>query len=542
MASQQQLSHENDNWKKNLALPQKDLRPQTEDVTATKGNEFEDYFLKRELLMGIFEAGFERPSPIQEEAIPIALTGRDILARAKNGTGKTAAFVIPTLEKINNKKAKIQALLLVPTRELALQTAQVCKTLGKHLNIQVMVTTGGTTLKDDIMRLSEPVHVVVGTPGRILDLASKNVADFSEASTFVMDEADKLLSPEFTPIIDQLISYFPKDRQIMLFSATFPMIVKSFKEKYLVKPYEINLMDELTLRGVTQYYAYVEEKQKVHCLNTLFSKLQINQSIIFCNSTNRVELLAKKITELGYSCFYSHAKMLQSHRNRVFHDFRNGVCRNLVCSDLLTRGIDIQAVNVVINFDFPKNAETYLHRIGRSGRFGHLGLAINLITYEDRFNLYKIERELGTEIQPIPPVIDKNLYVAPNALEDAQVQQPNRQLAIATRQQQQQREVHPQQQQQQQQQNHHQQQQNYHNNYNNNNNQQFHHQQQQQQHQQQYNNNGHYQQQGQGQYQQQQGNGQSTRGGYHNGRGNGRRNNNNNNNNNMAQRGQSSRP
>lgn len=176
-------------------------------------------------------------------------------------------------------------------------------------------------------------------------------------------------------------------------------------------PYEINLMDELTLRGITQYYAFVEEKQKVHCLNTLFSKLQINQSIIFCNSTNRVELLAKKITELGYSCFYSHARMLQNHRNRVFHDFRNGVCRNLVCSDLLTRGIDIQAVNVVINFDFPKNAETYLHRIGRSGRFGHLGLAINLINWEDRFNLYKIEQELGTEIQPIPQSIDKKLYV-----------------------------------------------------------------------------------------------------------------------------------
>lgn len=176
-------------------------------------------------------------------------------------------------------------------------------------------------------------------------------------------------------------------------------------------PYEINLMDELTLRGITQYYAFVEEKQKVHCLNTLFSKLQINQSIIFCNSTNRVELLAKKITELGYSCFYSHARMLQHNRNRVFHDFRNGVCRNLVCSDLLTRGIDIQAVNVVINFDFPKNAETYLHRIGRSGRFGHLGLAINLINWDDRFNLYKIEQELGTEIQPIPQTIDKKLYV-----------------------------------------------------------------------------------------------------------------------------------
>ncbi|KTW27664.1 ATP-dependent RNA helicase dhh1 [Pneumocystis carinii B80] len=407
-----------DDWKKTHSLSAKDTRPQTEDVTKTKGNEFEDFYLKRELLMGIFEAGFEYPSPIQEESIPIALTGRDILARAKNGTGKTAAFVIPALEKLNPKKPKTQALILVPTRELALQTSHVCKTLGKHMGINVMVTTGGTSLQQDIIRLNDPVHVIVGTPGRILDLAGKGVAEFNECFTFIMDEADKLLSIEFTPVIEQLLTYFPKDRQIMLYSATFPLIVKSFMDKHLSKPYEINLMDELTLRGVTQYYAFVEEKQKVHCLNTLFSKLQINQSIIFCNSTNRVELLAKKITELGYSCFYSHAKMLQNHRNRVFHDFRNGVCRNLVCSDLLTRGIDIQAVNVVINFDFPKNSETYLHRIGRSGRFGHLGLAINLINWEDRFNLYKIEQELSTEIQPIPSIIDKRLYVSPSAFDE----------------------------------------------------------------------------------------------------------------------------
>ncbi|WPG98123.1 P-loop containing nucleoside triphosphate hydrolase protein [Acrodontium crateriforme] len=401
----------NSDWKAGLNKPAKDARHQTEDVTATKGLEFEDFYLKRELLMGIFEAGFEKPSPIQEETIPVALTGRDILARAKNGTGKTAAFIIPTLERINPKLEKTQALILVPTRELALQTSQVCKTLGKHLGINVMVTTGGTGLKDDIMRLNETVHVIVGTPGRILDLASKGVADLSAAQTFVMDEADKLLSPEFTVTIEQLLQFHPKDRQVMLFSATFPIVVKSFKDKHMNDPHEINLMDELTLRGITQYYAFVEEKQKVHCLNTLFSRLQINQSIIFCNSTTRVELLAKKITELGYSCFYSHAKMLQHHRNRVFHDFRNGAMRNLVCSDLLTRGIDIQAVNVVINFDFPKNAETYLHRIGRSGRFGHLGLAINLINWEDRFNLYRIEQELGTEIQPIPGTIDKKLYV-----------------------------------------------------------------------------------------------------------------------------------
>ena len=397
-------------WKQQLQLPPKDTRVQTEDVTATKGNDFEDYFLKRELLMGIYEKGFEHPSPIQEESIPIALTGRDLLARAKNGTGKTAAFCIPVLEKVDTSVNRIQSLILVPTRELALQTSQVIKEIGKHMKVAVMVTTGGTSLRDDIVRLYETVHIVVATPGRLLDLAGKKVADLSGCQMMAMDEADKLLSPEFQPIVEQLIAFLPQNRQILLFSATFPVTVKDFKERFLRKPYVINLMNELTLKGITQYYAFVEEKQKVACLHTLFKKLQINQSIIFCNSVNRVELLAKKITEVGYSCFYIHAKMLQSHRNRVFHDFRNGACRNLVSSDLFTRGIDIQSVNVVINFDFPKHSETYLHRVGRSGRFGHLGLAVNLITYEDRFNLYKIEQELGTEIKPIPPAIENSLY------------------------------------------------------------------------------------------------------------------------------------
>ncbi|KAF3566979.1 hypothetical protein DY000_02010751 [Brassica cretica] len=406
----QAIDTNSEDWKARLQLPAPDTRFRTEDVTATKGNEFEDYFLKRELLMGIYEKGFERPSPIQEESIPIALTGRDILARAKNGTGKTAAFCIPVLEKIDQDNNVIQAVIIVPTRELALQTSQVCKELGKHLKIQVMVTTGGTSLKDDIMRLYQPVHLLVGTPGRILDLTKKGVCVLKDCSVFVMDEADKLLSQEFQPSVEHLISFLPQNRQILMFSATFPVTVKDFKDRFLTNPYIINLMDELTLKGITQFYAFVEERQKIHCLNTLFSKLQINQSIIFCNSVNRVELLAKKITELGYSCFYIHAKMLQDHRNRVFHDFRNGACRNLVCTDLFTRGIDIQAVNVVINFDFPKTAETYLHRVGRSGRFGHLGLAVNLITYEDRFNLYRIEQELGTEIKQIPPHIDQAIY------------------------------------------------------------------------------------------------------------------------------------
>merc|ERR1719229_1747054 len=185
-------------------------------------------------------------------------------------------------------------------------------------------------------------------------------------------------------MMEKLLSHLPAKRQTLLYSATFPMTVENFTKKHMENHHTINLMDELTLKGITQYYAFVQERQKVHCLNTLFSKLQINQSIIFCNSTQRVELLAKKITELGYSCYYIHAKMAQAHRNRVFHDFRAGLCRNLVCSDLFTRGIDIQAVNVAINF----------------------------ITYDDRFALHRIEHELSTEIRPIPKVIDKSLYVA----------------------------------------------------------------------------------------------------------------------------------
>uniref|UniRef100_A0A8C1TPF5 RNA helicase n=1 Tax=Cyprinus carpio TaxID=7962 RepID=A0A8C1TPF5_CYPCA len=433
-----------DDWKKSLLLPAKDNRVKTSDVTATKGNEFEDYCLKRELLMGIYEMGWEKPSPIQEESIPIALSGRDILARAKNGTGKSGAYLIPLLERIDRKKDHIQgislqnvlhkmyllsptpfffyctiylclpaAIVIVPTRELALQVSQISIQISKHLGgVKVMATTGGTNLRDDIMRLDEEVHVVIATPGRILDLIKKGIAKVNKVQMMVMDEADKLLSQDFVVIIEDIISFLSKNRQILLYSATFPISVQKFMAKHLQKPYEINLMEELTLKGITQYYAYVTERQKVHCLNTLFSRLQINQSIIFCNSTQRVELLAKKITQLGCSCFYIHAKMMQEYRNRVFHDFRNGLCRNLVCTDLFTRGIDIQAVNVVINFDFPKNAETYLHRIGRSGRFGHLGLAINLITAEDRFNLKTTEDQLMTDIKPIPGSIDKSLYVA----------------------------------------------------------------------------------------------------------------------------------
>ena len=399
-----------DDWKENLPPPKTDNRAKTTDVTKTSGNVWEDFFLKRELLMGLFESGFESPSPIQEVAIPLALAGASVIARAKNGTGKSGAYIIPILQSINIEVPKIQAVILVPTRELALQTSASVKQIGKHLGLESMIATGGTIVKEDILRLFKPVHVIVGTPGRILDLIWKNVLQPGECKTIVLDEADKLLSHEMQSTVCRIVKSLPSGRQILCFSATFPQHVQRFKQTYIPDAKEINLMNELTLKGLTQYYAYIDERQKLQCLNTLFKRLQVNQCIVFCNSTLRVELLAKKIVELGFSCFYIHARMPQAERNKVFHDFRSGGARMLVSTDLFTRGIDVSTANVVINFDFPKASETYLHRIGRSGRFGHYGLGISFITEEDCPLLFAVEKELGTHMESIPENIDPALY------------------------------------------------------------------------------------------------------------------------------------
>mmetsp|Transcript_50943 Transcript_50943/g.103572 ORF Transcript_50943/g.103572 Transcript_50943/m.103572 type:complete len:413 (-) Transcript_50943:674-1912(-) len=380
------------------------------DIFPKKEFTFLNYSLKESLLLGISDLGLKFPSPIQEEVIPIALTGKDILARAKNGTGKTLAFLIPLLQKINTESSKPQSIILVPTRELALQISNVSKRLGKFIpDLQVMVTTGGTSLKDDIIRMYQSIHILIGTPGRILDLIVKNFFNFDTCKVVILDEADKLLSIEFYGIIEKILTKYMKNKkQIILISATFPVAIKKAKDIFMKNPHEINLMKELTLNGIKQYYALVTESKKIKCILSLFSRIKINQSIVFCNSVNRVELLAKRIAQSGVPCYYIHAKMPQNHRNRIFHDFRSGKCRSLVSSDLLTRGIDIQAVNLVINFDLPKSSETYLHRVGRSGRFGKEGMAVSLITEEDKEHLCKMEQEIGTTISSIPNIKELN--------------------------------------------------------------------------------------------------------------------------------------
>jgi len=431
------FNYDEADWMEKIAKPAEDTRVKTSDVTKTKGSSFSDFSINKKLLRGILENGFVLPSPVQEESIPNILMGNNVLCRAKNGTGKTGAYCIPVLQLIDISKNYIQGLILVPTRELALQTSRFIKKISKYMiGLNVICTTGGTLLRDDILRFKQKkIHLVVATPGRLLDLAFNGHALLGKCNLIVMDEADKLLSEDFITLIEKILGYIPQkdkksgsslQRQLLLYSATFPSSIEQFVAKHMPsnkdddddskqKTVYLNLMDDLTLKGITQFYAYVREHQKVHCLFTLIKKLQVNQCIIFCRSMNRVELLARKITKLGFSCFYIHSKMTQNDRNRVFHQFREGKqkCRFLICTDLITRGIDVKAVNVVINFDFPKAGETYLHRIGRAGRFGHLAIAVNFVTDTDRKSLYQIEDDLETEIKPIPgdvEKIDKALY------------------------------------------------------------------------------------------------------------------------------------
>lgn len=259
------MANENpdETWKATLNLPEKDSRIKTVDVARAEGIAFENYGLKIELLKGIYEKGFEYPSPVQRSSLPASLEGRDIIARAKNGTGKTAAYCIPILNSIDTSSTEIQACILVPTRELALQTSQTCIDLAKHMQVKTMLLIGGTQLKDDLIRLAQTVHLLVGTPGRLIDLMNRGHICLNHCKFVALDEADKLLSDELRNSVEQILANCAPKRQLLVYSATYPVAVESFISKHLKNPFEINLMERLTLRGITEYYAYVQERYKV---------------------------------------------------------------------------------------------------------------------------------------------------------------------------------------------------------------------------------------------------------------------------------------
>eukprot|EP00438_Fugacium_kawagutii_P015134 Skav220603 [mRNA] locus=scaffold507:52444:64463:+ [translate_table: standard] len=369
---------------------------------------FEDFNLKPELLKGLQEAGLSSASPIQQQSLLAIFAGKSLLAKATNGNGRTEAFVIALLEKCHSTKNAIQGLVLVPTSELASQASNVLGLLGKYMDLKSMVAKGGTSIRDDVCRLSSDVHILIATPGRLLDLASEDACNLNRCQLIVMDEADRFFCPELLPILEDIVKFLPsQSRQFLMYSATYPSAMVHFKNCHLTDAHEVNFKEQMTLNGVSQFYICVEENRKVFCLTKALSTFQINQVIIFCNSVTRVKLLARKMTHLGYPCLFFHPGLFQSERQQVLQDAWSGACQTMVCSSHFMRGIEMQSVNVVINFDFPRGPQTYLHR---TGRFSRLGLAVSFVTQRDRIDLLRLQKAIGTKILPMPAAIDPAIY------------------------------------------------------------------------------------------------------------------------------------
>lgn len=365
---------------------------------------FEDLGLHEELLRGIFSHGFEKPSAIQQRGIKPILQGHDTIAQAQSGTGKTATFTIAVLQKINTSVRDVQALVLSPTRELAFQTRSVFVALSNYMNAEIHCCVGGTNVRDDMDALNKGVHVVVGTPGRIWDMMSRKAINPNTVSLFVLDEADEMLSRGFRAQIYEVFRLLPPEIQVALFSATMPQEVFEVTSRFMRDPVRILVKkDELTLEGIKQFYVDVgQENYKFPTLEDIYKSLTISQAIIYCNLRRKAEWLAEKMRENGHGVSCMHGDMEQNERALIMKEFRSGSSRVLITTDLLSRGIDVQQVSLVINYDLPNNRESYIHRIGRGGRFGRKGVAINFVTGEDARYMEDIRSFYQTQIEQMP--------------------------------------------------------------------------------------------------------------------------------------------
>nr|ANS59102.1 eukaryotic translation initiation factor 4A transporter-like protein [Thitarodes armoricanus] len=365
---------------------------------------FDDMNLKEELLRGIYAYGFEKPSAIQQRAIIPCIEGRDVIAQAQSGTGKTATFSISILQQINTNIRECQALILAPTRELAQQIQKVVIALGDHLNAKCHACIGGTNVREDIRLLEAGVHVVVGTPGRVFDMISRRALRADTIKLFVLDEADEMLSRGFKEQIHDVFKMLKHDVQVILLSATMPSDVLEVSKCFMRNPIRILVQkEELTLEGIKQFFIMVErEDWKLETLIDLYDTLSIAQAVIFCNTRRKVDWLTENMMGRDFTVSAMHGDMEQREREVIMRSFRTGSSRVLITTDLLARGIDVQQVSCVINYDLPSNRENYIHRIGRGGRFGRKGVAINFVTDEDKRILKDIEEFYHTSITEMP--------------------------------------------------------------------------------------------------------------------------------------------
>jgi ATP-dependent RNA helicase len=379
-----------------------------EDFETSKGvkvvSTFDEMGLKEPLLRGIYGFGFEKPSAIQQRAIGQVIKGRDVIAQAQSGTGKTATFSISALQRIDTTSKEPQALILSPTRELASQIQKVVYSLGSFMNVKCHVCIGGTNIGEDTRKLEAGAQIVSGTPGRVFDMIRRRSLRTRSIKMLILDEADEMLSRGFKEQIYDVYRHLPPATQVVLVSATLPHEVLEMTTKFMNDPIRILVKrDELTLEGIKQFFVAVEKEEwKFETLCDLYDTLTITQAVIFCNTRRKVDWLTEKMRKVNFTVVAMHGAMEQSERDEIMTQFRAGDARVLITTDIWARGIDVSQVSLVINYDLPNDRELYLHRIGRSGRFGRKGVAINFVKNDDIRILRDIEQFYSTQIDEMP--------------------------------------------------------------------------------------------------------------------------------------------
>lgn len=365
---------------------------------------FDSMSLKPALLRGIYAYGFEKPSAIQQRAIRPIVRGRDVIAQSQSGTGKTAVFSISALQLLDERAKDAQVLVLSPTRELAEQTQRVVSSLGDFMSVKCHACIGGKSLGDDRKVLQQGVQVLSGTPGRVYDLIKRGDLTTRSLKAFIIDEADEMLNKGFKEQIYDVYRYLPPETQVVLVSATLPQEVLEMTTKFMTDPVRILVKrDELTLEGIKQFFVAVEKEEwKFDTLCDLYDTLTITQAVIFCNTKRKVDWLTDKMRQNNFTVSSMHGDMPQKERDAIMGEFRGGTTRVLITTDVWARGIDVQQVSLVINYDLPNNRENYIHRIGRSGRYGRKGVAINFVKADDVRILRDIEQYYSTQIDEMP--------------------------------------------------------------------------------------------------------------------------------------------
>lgn len=384
---------------------------------------FEDLQLDDRILRAVADMGFEEASPIQAKSIPVQLEGVDMIGQAQTGTGKTAAFGIPLLQKIDPKNKKLQAVALCPTRELAIQVAEEIRSLAKYMHgIKVLPIYGGQDIVRQIKGLKDGTQIIIGTPGRVMDHMRRKTVKFDQVHTVIMDEADEMLNMGFLEDMETILSQLPTERQTIMFSATMPPEIQKIAESFQKDPQVIRVVKkELTVPKVTQYYYEVKPRTKVEVMCRLLDLYAPKLSVAFCNTKKQVDELVDELQGRGYFAEGLHGDLKQIQRDRVMNSFRNGRTEILVATDVAARGIDVDDVEAVFNYDIPQDDEYYVHRIGRTGRAGRTGIAFSFVVGREVYKLRDIQRYCKTKIIPqaVPSLDDITEIKAEKILEQA---------------------------------------------------------------------------------------------------------------------------